>query len=270
MNNFREWLSDNLRYILLILAILAVVAISVAGIVIYKKLADPAPQTEPSQNQSVQVETEPATKKETETTKETEETEPGTQKETKTSEPETESVSEIESESQAVNGETNSTEKNSETEDGTSAVGETEKNPEYLRMTVTTNFRTGPGEEYDVMNSYGTDRVAKFLGKEGDWYKVLIGGREGYMSAQYLEEVAYEPGMEEEVQTEPATEPPTEPQPVYKTLKGACYLRAETSKESQILGTYSAGTTIEFLEDVGGWYHVQVDGMTGYMGAQFF
>ncbi len=269
MNNFREWLSDNLRYILLILAILAVVGISVAGIVIYKKLADPVPQTEPPRNNSVQVETEPVTKKEKET-KKPEETEPVTQKATKETESETEPVSEKETESQAAAGETDDTDKNQETENGTVSAGETEKNPEYLRMTATTNFRTGPGTEYDVINSYGTDRVAKFLGKEGDWYKVLIGGREGYMSAQYLEEVAYEPGMEEEVQTEPATEPPTEAQPVYKTLKGACYLRAETSKESQILGTYSAGTTIEFLEDVGGWYHVQVDGMTGYMGAQFF
>ena len=27
---------------------------------------------------------------------------------------------------------------------------------------------------------------------------------------------------------------------------------------------------IDFTEDVGGWYKVSVDGMTGYMGAQFF
>ena len=87
------------------------------------------------------------------------------------------------------------------------------------------------------------------------------------MSSDYLEEVPYEAGMENEVETEPQTEAPT---PIYKTLKGACYLRAETSKESQILGTYMAGTTVQFLEDVGGWYKVSVDGMTGYMGAQFF
>ena len=26
---------------------------------------------------------------------------------------------------------------------------------------------------------------------------------------------------------------------------------------------------MEFLEDVGGWYKVQIDGMVGYMGARF-
>ena len=129
----------------------------------------------------------------------------------------------------------------------------------------TLNLRTEPNGT--VINSYAAGRIVKFLGKEGNWYKVRVGGREGYMSRDYLEEVPYEAGMENEVETEPQTEAPT---PIYKTLKGACYLRAETSKESQILGTYMAGTTVQFLEDVGGWYKVSVDGMTGYMGAKFF
>lgn len=63
----------------------------------------------------------------------------------------------------------------------------------------------------------------KFLGKEGNWYKVRVGGREGYMSRDYLEEVPYEAGMENEVETEPQTEAPT---PIYKTLKGAWLLKS--------------------------------------------
>ena len=27
---------------------------------------------------------------------------------------------------------------------------------------------------------------------------------------------------------------------------------------------------VKFLEDLGGWYKVQIDGVTGYMGSQFF
>ncbi|MEI3193668.1 MAG: hypothetical protein V8S22_06940 [Lachnospiraceae bacterium] len=37
MDDFREWLSDNLRYFLLGFAILAVVIIAVAGIRIYQR-----------------------------------------------------------------------------------------------------------------------------------------------------------------------------------------------------------------------------------------
>ena len=60
------------------------------------------------------------------------------------------------------------------------------------------------------------------------------------------------------------------PEPVYKTLQGGCYLRSAPSYEGEIIGEYWTGTTVEFLEDVGGWYKVRVDGKTGYMGARFF
>ena len=42
------------------------------------------------------------------------------------------------------------------------------------------------------------------------------------------------------------------------------------SPEAEIIGEYMYGTNVEFLEDVGGWYKVRIDGMVGYMGARFF
>ena len=70
----------------------------------------------------------------------------------------------------------------------------------------------------------------------------------------------------------PETDPPqTEPpQPVYLTMTGTCYFRSYADYGDNIIGEYPAGTVVEFLEDVGGWYKVQVDGMVGYMGARFF
>ena len=81
-----------------------------------------------------------------------------------------------------------------------------------------------------------------------------------------------ETAVQTEPETEPLTEavPETEPEPVYITMQGSCYLRADASMEADIIGEYWAGTTVQFLEDVGGWYKVQIDGMTGYMGARFF
>lgn len=269
MNDFKEWLSDYLRYFLLGFAILAVLVIAIVGIAIYKKWAVPASKIPESDIVRVETEggetdrtdSEGATEKKEETEKKTEKmteetehrnTEAMTERETKT---ETSSESDRQSESQT------------KSQEETETAG-TEKNLEYLRVTTTLNLRSEP--DGPVINSYGEGRIVKFLGREDDWYKVRVGGRDGYMSAQYLEVVDYEAGMEAEVETEPATEPPTEAEPIYKTLKGACYLRADTSKEAEILGTYSAGASIQFLEDVGGWYRVQVDGMVGYMGAQFF
>ena len=274
MDDFREWLSDNLRYFLLGFAILAVVIIAVAGIRIYQRVA--GSQKKPTDNIRVESEstsTAVETEAVTERTSESEKKVVSSEKETET-EPKAAEAKETEKETEAKIAEETETETSethaSETQATETAVTETAateavRDPGYLKTTVTLNLRTEP--DGTVINSYAAGRIVKFLGKEGSWYKVLVGGREGYMSSDYLQEVPYEAGMENEVETEPQTDAPA---PIYKTLQGACYLRAETSKESQILGTYMAGTTVQFLEDVGGWYKVSVDGMTGYMGAQFF
>lgn len=257
MDDFREWLSDNLRYFLLGFAILAVVIIAVAGIRIYQRVA--GSQKKPTDNIRVESESTSAAGETEAVTEKTSESEKKVVSSEKETEAETKAAEATETETKA--SETQA----SETQATETAATEAARDPEYLKTTVTLNLRTEP--DGTVINSYAAGRIVKFLGKEGSWYKVLVGGREGYMSSDYLQEVPYEAGMENEVETEPQTEAPT---PIYKTLKGACYLRAETSKESQILGTYMAGTTVQFLEDVGGWYKVSVDGMTGYMGAQFF
>ena len=273
MDDFREWLSDNLRYFLLGFAILAVVIIAVAGIRIYQRVA--GSQKKPTDNIRVESEststageTEAVTERTSESEKKVVSSEKETEAETKAAEEketEKETEAKIAEETETETSETHASETQAtETAVTETAATEAVRDPGYLKTTVTLNLRTEP--DGTVINSYAAGRIVKFLGKEGSWYKVLVGGREGYMSSDYLQEVPYEAGMENEVETEPQTEAPA---PIYKTLKGACYLRAETSKESQILGTYMAGTTVQFLEDVGGWYKVSVDGMTGYMGAQF-
>lgn len=193
MNDFKEWLSDNLRYFLLAFIILLIIGAAILGISIYSKVVngggswkEPVKQTESVKE----------TEKQTEDTK----------------------ASEMESEKQ--------TEPKAQTE--------AQKETEALTEELTEPQTEAPAEPQT--------------------------------------EAPTEPQTEAptEPQTEAPTEPPTEPQPVYLTMQGSCYLRAEPSTESEILGTYWVGTTVEFLEDVGGWYKVRVDGMTGYMGARFF
>ena len=102
MDNFREWLSDNLRYFLLGFAILAVVIIAAIGIRIYQRVEGSAQK--PTDNVRVESETSSAageTAKGTEKTSETEKqsetkaSEKATEAETRASEArETESVTE--------------------------------------------------------------------------------------------------------------------------------------------------------------------------------
>lgn len=195
MNKFIEWLSDYLRYIILAVIIVLVIAAAILGLNIYSKTVN---------NQGG---------KESEAVKETE-----TQSESKLT-----VIREPESETQSEPRTEKSTESESETAKET-------------------------GEQSQESTESGNNSVQA--------------------AAQPETKAIPEPTPETEPPTEaPETEPPA---PVYKTMTGTCYLRAEPSREAAILGEYWAGTTVEFLGEVSGWYKVQVDGMVGYMGPRFF
>ena len=188
MNGFKEWISDNLRYILLALIVLLIMGAAVLGVSIYSKVVnDGRGQKEAAKH------TEAVKITETESARETVESEKTT-----------------ESAEDAQDTETN--------KNNTEAPVETQKETEPQ-----TESQTEPQTESQT-----------------------------------------EPPSESETESE------TEPQPVYLTMQGSCYLRAEPSMEGEIIGEYWTVTTVEFLEDVGGWYKVRVDGMVGYMGARFF
>ncbi len=181
-NEFREWLSDNLRYFMLAFIVILIIAAAVLSITLYSKMSGDGRRNE----------TETVTAAESAT-----ETEKPTEKQTE-----------------------------SETEPQTESEKQTEPQTEKQTEEPQTQAPTEPAPEPETIP-----------------------------------------------ETEPQTEPPqpqTEPQPVYLTMQGSCYLRAEPSMEAEIIGEYWTGTTVEFLEDVGGWYKVRVDGMVGYMGARFF
>ncbi len=119
-------------------------------------------------------------------------------------------------------------------------------------------------EDFENDSSAGTQSESK---------AAVSAGTEGSSDASETENapltlVQVEPEAQTESETETAAQ--TEYEPVYLTMQGACYIRSAPSYDGEILGTYEAGTVVEFLEDVGGWYHVRVDGIDGYMGARFF
>lgn len=189
MKDFKEWISDNLRYILLAMIVLLIMGAAILGVSIYSKVVNGrGKQREPVKQTEMAKPAEDAGQAETaELKKETDSAESGKETETK-----------------------------QESSVETSAETQKETGPQ-----------TEPPSETETE-------------------------------------------MQTEPPSEPETEIQTEPQPVYLTMQGSCYLRAEPSMEGKIIGEYWAGTTVEFLEDVGGWYKVRVDGVVGYMGARFF
>lgn len=209
MKQFKEWLSDYLRYFLLLLAAILAFFLILAGVKIYQN------SKKPDAANAIQIitetETETTAKKQTETEM--------------TSETESETESESESES------------------------ETEQKTETAADTAETKAETA----VQAQSSAQTDAAA---------------AQTETAAAATEKPTETQPPTEKATETQPATE--TEHTPIYKTLKGSCYIRSGPSMDAEIIGEYMYGTTVEFLEDVGGWYKVRIDGMVGYMGARFF
>ena len=203
MKQFKEWLSDYLRYFLLLLAAILAFFLILAGVKIYQN------SKKPDAANAIQI----ITETETETTE---------KKQT-----ETEMTSETESESES----------------------ETEQKTETAADTAETKAETA----VQAQSSAQTDAAA---------------AQTETAAAATEKPTEPQPPTEKATETQPATE--TEYTPVYKTLKGSCYIRSGPSMDAEIIGEYMYGTTVEFLEDVGGWYKVRIDGMVGYMGARFF
>lgn len=195
MKQFKEWLSDYLRYFLLLLAAILAFFLILAGVKIYQN------SKKPDAANAIQI----ITETETETT----------------------------------------AKKQTETE----MTSETEQKTETAADTAETKAETA----VQAQSSAQTDAAA---------------AQTETAAAATEKPTETQPPTEKATETQPATE--TEYTPIYKTLKGSCYIRSGPSMDAEIIGEYMYGTTVEFLEDVGGWYKVRIDGMVGYMGARFF
>lgn len=221
MKNFKEWLSDNLRYLLLAVVVIAVIGAAIYGVNLYSRAV--------GERGNSQSESQSESNSESETESETE------------TEKETESESESESETQTEDQSESETEDQSETETQDSS------------------------EDADVQDSYEEDSETS----GNDSYTTDESEDSGSTAAAGDVETAETLSTEAPVPETSA--PETEPaQPVYMTINSACYMRSQPDYGDNIIGQYEAGTTVEFLEDVGGWYRVRVNGVTGYMGARFF
>ena len=204
MKQFKEWLSDYLRYFLLLLAAVLAFFLILAGVKIYQN------SKKPDAANAIQILTET-------------ETETAARRKT-----ETETASETTSE----------TESESETEQKTEAAAGTAETKAETAVQAQSAAQTDTAVQPETAAA-ATEKPAET-----------------------------QPPTEKVTETQPVTE--TEYTPVYMTLKGSCYIRSGPSMDAEIIGEYMYGTTVEFLEDVGGWYKVRIDGMVGYMGARFF
>lgn len=211
MEDFKEWLSDNLRYFLVGVVVILIIGGSILGLKIYSSAVNG--KDEPALIQkNTQAQTE--SKKETETKKETEKaTKKQTEKETKKqTEKTTEKAAEKTTESQAASSDQtpdgNASDDGSSHGDGSEQNGDTyggndynydgsqqaevisqeteAPQPQYMTINAACYMRSYPDYGDNIIGQFDAGTTVQFLADEGGWYKVSVNGQTGYIGARFF------------------------------------------------------------------------------------
>ena len=161
------------------------------------------------------------------------------------------------------NDENNTAEQeNNETQTTQQAQPQEEEQPQnqavnqLVRATDTVNVRKSDSEEADRIGkvSPGTE-LTRIEERINGWSKIIYEGSEAYIKSDYLEVISTE--------TVGA---------VIGSVKAKTNVnvRSAASQESEKLGVAQADHSYDLLEDLGEWYRIKYNNMTGYVKAEFF
>ncbi len=142
-------------------------------------------------------------------------------------------------------------------------------------------FRSGPGTNYSILDTYNRGKELIITGEENGWTACYIDGQNGYVYSQYVKEKGSET---ETPDPEPSTEPsptptptpapttapetPAEGEPGYITGNNVRF-RSGPSNTSEILGEFFYGNAVTITGEVNGWTAVVYNGQSGYVYSQY-
>ena len=203
MKNFKEWLSDYLRYFMLALAAVILFFIVFIGVKVYQNYDSPTA----GQNIEILTEDGRITEEEAESEKiseseKSDETEKLSEVEEKKDIAETESQTEAETQQQSTQETqrqtTPETKPQTTPETQPQTVPETqpqttpetqpptEPEPVYKTLTGSCYLRSGPGYEYEIIGEYMYGTTVEFRGEVEGWYEVQVDGMIGYMGPRFF------------------------------------------------------------------------------------
>ena len=203
MKNFKEWLSDYLRYFMLALAAVILFFIVFIGVKVYQNYDSPTA----GQNIEILTEDGRITEEEAESEKiseseQSDETEKLSEVEEKKDIAETESQTEAETQRQSTQETqrqttpetkpqtTPETQPQTTPETQPQTVPETqpptEPEPVYKTLTGSCYLRSGPGYEYEIIGEYMYGTTVEFRGEVEGWYEVQVDGMIGYMGPRFF------------------------------------------------------------------------------------
>lgn len=120
------------------------------------------------------------------------------------------------------------------------------------------NVREGAGQNYDLVGKMPADAGCEILETEGEWTKIKSGKVTGYVKSEYL------------LTGDAAAARADEVKQMIATINGqTVYLRTEPNTNCTIWTAMAEGEELIFLEDLGEWVKVELDGDVCYVYGQY-
>ena len=121
------------------------------------------------------------------------------------------------------------------------------------------NLRVAPNVNATILTMLAPDTRLELLELSGGWYRVRVGGQEGFVAADF---VAPEQAPAEAADTEAAGLG-------FVTAPAGLNLRAAANTTATILTRLDKDKRVQLLGLSDGWYHVRADGREGFVSAEF-
>ena len=135
------------------------------------------------------------------------------------------------------------------------------------------NLRAEPNG--NILGSYPRGTKVTVLATTGEWSKVSVDGKTGYMQSRWLSGKAVSGGssaVSPAVGTAVVNNPrDTQVLFLRREANGGSYVnfRSRASLSANVIGTVPVGTTVKVLEKTTDWTKVEVNGKTGYISTWF-
>ncbi|WP_239984626.1 N-acetylmuramoyl-L-alanine amidase [Lentibacillus sediminis] len=112
------------------------------------------------------------------------------------------------------------------------------------------NIRSGPGTEYQQIGQASSNEVYPIVQQEGDWVEIQLAEGTGWVTTEFITIET----VREEISEKTVTIP-----------ENNTHLRSEPSTDGEIIHFAEKGESYQVTAEIGDWYEVTKDEVTGYV-----
>ncbi|SKA90454.1 SH3 domain-containing protein [Sporosarcina newyorkensis] len=137
-----------------------------------------------------------------------------------------------------------------------------EQSKEVVSKVDSLNIRSSPSVQSAVIGKMRAGAIATATGQEGDWISIILDGREGWVSAEYVSEAKESSfaasGEEEEIEQPTVSKEVTDPDEFTVAVE-KLNVRKKATLQSKKLTQINKGDTFPVVATDGNWVQVQLD-----------